>query len=142
MSDLTAVSSARTALYDALVAAVEPAWRVHRVTPAQIAAPTVFIGSVELALDNLAGAGFIVVTFPVTIVADGAVRPQIEALDDLLAKVWTAGMQVGDPSDSRPVPLDVGGPTLRAHIVRVDIPVLAITLCPPTLVSTSSNGGT
>lgn len=135
MADTTAVSVARTALYDALRASsVISSWRVHRTTPRQIAAPTIYLDSVELSTDEQNGATFVECMFPVILVHDGAVRAQVEALDDMLAHVWTAAMTVGDPTDSRPVNLDVGGPTLRSHQVRVGVLIQAITLCPPTLV--------
>lgn len=136
MADATAVSVARSALYDALrSSAALASWRVHRVTPRQIAAPTIYIDSVELSNDSVEGATFVECRFPIVLVHDGAVRAQVEALDDMLAHVWTAAMTVGDPIDSRPVNLDVGGPTLRSHLVRVGVPIQAITLCPPTLVT-------
>ena len=140
MADATELSRARTRLYDAVAAELNASpWRVHRVTPAQIVAPTVYLDSVELGLDTVAGAGFVVATFPVVIVADGQVRRQVEELDDLLAHVWTAALGVGDPSDSRPVALDVGGPSLRAHVLRVGVPVLAYSLCAPSLVTAGGN---
>lgn len=141
MADATAVSVARTALYDALrnETRLAASWRVHRTTPRQIAAPTVYVDSAELGVDVDNGVAFVAVTFPVVLVHDGAVRAQVEALDDMLAYAWTAALTVGDPVDSRPVNLDVGGPTLRAHILRVGIPVQAYTMCPPSLVSA---GGT
>ena len=135
--DTTAISVARTALYDALRADTAlTSWRVHRTTPRQIAAPTIYIDSVEMGTDDVNGAVFVECMFPVVIVHDGAVRAQVDALDDMLAHVWTAALSVGTPADSRPVNLDVGGPTLRSHLLRVGVPVLAYTLCPPTLVTT------
>ncbi len=137
MADATAVSVARTALYDALRADTALAsWRVHRNTPRQIAAPTIYIDSVEMSEDNTGGARFVECMFPVVIVHDGAVRAQVEALDDMLAHVWTAATTVGDPTDSRPVNLDVGGPTLRSHLLRVGVLIQAYTLCPPDLATT------
>jgi len=141
VADATAVSEARTTLYDALRAspALSP-WRVHRVTPRQIAAPTIYLDSAELGLDSMNGVGFVAVMFPVVLVHDGAVRAQVEALDDMLAHVWTAALDAGaDPVDSRPVNLDAGGPTLRSHMVRVGTRIQAYTLCPPSLISA---GGT
>jgi len=141
VADATAVSEARTRLYDALRrdSSLAP-WRVHRVTPRQIAAPTIYVDSVEFGLDDVNGVGFVAVMFPVVLVHDGAVRAQVEALDDMLAHVWTAALSAScDPTDSRPVNLDVGGPTLRSHVVRVGTLVQAYTMCPPSLVSA---GGT
>ena len=132
--DATAVSVARTALYDALRASRRPvvvAGAPHDTR--QIAAPTIYIDSVELGTDDVNGATFVTVMFPIILVHDGAVAAQVEALDDMLAHVWVAAMTVGDPTDSRPVNLDVGGPTLRSHLMRVEVPVQAYTLCPPTL---------
>ena len=128
----TEVSSARTRLFDALTehTGASP-WRVHRVTPAQIAAPSIYIDSVELSLDGVTGAVFVEAMFPIVVVADGAVRAQVEALDDVLAFVWDASRLAGaEPSDSRPIALDVGGPTLRAHVLRVSMALSARTLCP------------
>ena len=139
MADLTAVSVARTALYDALRASGTLAqWRVHRVVPRQIAAPTIYIDDNEFDEDESNNGTVVIVSFPVIIVHDGAVRAQVEALDDMLAHVWTAAMTVGDPTRSRPVNLDVGGPTLRSHLLSVEVPVQAYTMCPPTLVTTTA----
>jgi hypothetical protein len=140
--DTTAVSVARTALYEALRgSAALASWRVHRTTPRQIAAPCIYLDSVEMSTDTVNGATFVECMFPIILVHDGAVRAQVEALDDMLAHVWTAAMTVGDPTDSRPVNLDVGGPTLRSHLVRVGVLVQAITLCPPTLVTPATSPG-
>lgn len=141
MADATAISAARTKLHDALSADAGLApWRVHRVTPTQIAAPCVYLDSVELSLDSVPGAAIVAAIFPVIIVVDGTVRPQIERLDDVLAHVWTAAVEAGgDPQSSRPVALDVGGPTLRAHALRVEMPVLALSMCAPSLVLAGGN---
>ena len=138
--DTTAVSVARTALYDALRAsAALSSWRVHRVTPRQIAAPTIYLDAVELSEDNLGGSATLVeCMFPIVLVHDGAVRAQVEALDDMLAHVWTAALTVGNPTDSRPVALDVGGPTLRSHLVRVGVHIQAYTMCAPSLVTATA----
>jgi hypothetical protein len=134
---MSAVADARTKLYDALVAGSGLAgWRVHRVSPSQLVAPCVYLDAVELGIDTSIGAGLIVCTFPVVVVHDGQVRPQVEALDDTLAAVWTAAVEAGgDPSASRPLSLDVGGPSLRAHVLRVGMLVTAIALCAPSLVT-------
>jgi hypothetical protein len=137
MSDDTGISRARTELFDALVlGAGAPSWRVHRTSPAQIAAPSMWIDSVELAVDTVTGAAFVAATFPVFVVVDGTVRRQIEELDDVLARVWTAAATVGEPTTARAQALDVGGPSLRAHVVNVDVLIQARTLCPLDLVTT------
>lgn len=137
---MSSVADARTKLYDALVAELAPG-RVHRTAPSQLVAPCVFLDAVELGVDTSIGAGLVVCTFPVVCVWDGTVRPQVEALDDLLAAVWTAAVEAGgDPQTSRPLALDVGGPSLRAHVLRVEMLVTAITLCAPSLVTANAGG--
>ena len=140
MSDATEISAARTKLYNALVpiaARMPGAWRVHRVIPAQIAAPTIWIESVELATQSTSGFPMLTATFPVYVVVDGTVAKQIEQLDDLIAMVWQSASTVGDPDDARPTSLDVGGPSLRAHALRIGIPIGAPTLCPLDLILTT-----
>ena len=141
MADATEVSRARTKLYDAVRAELDRSpWRVHRVTPAQVAAPAVWLDSVELGPDAVNGAAFLVATFPVVIVADGLERRQVEELDDLVAHVWQAIVAAGgDPGTSRAVSLDVGGPNLRAQVVPAGMLVQAFTMCAPSLVTA---GGT
>ena len=142
---MSAIADARTKLYDALVDAFPSTsarmapWRVHRTSPSQLVAPAVFLDAVELGFDTGIGAGLVVCTFPVVCVWDGTVRPQVEALDDTLAAMWTAAVDAGgDPQSSRPLSLDVGGPSLRAHVLRVEMLVAAITLCAPSLVTAGS----
>lgn len=140
MSDETELSRARTRLYDALVlGAGAPSWRVHRTSPATIAAPSIWLDSVELTLDVGTNGALIVATFPVILVVDGAQRRQIEELDDVVARVWTAALSVGEPTSSRPQTLDVGGPSLRAQAIAVDVLIEARTLCPIDLVSTGGS---
>jgi hypothetical protein len=140
VADDTEISRARTRLYDALVlGAGAPAWRVHRTSPAQIAAPSIWLESVELSIDTTQGASFVLATFPVLIVVDGTVRRQIEELDDVLARAWTAASSVGEPTTARPQALDVGGPSLRAQVMNVDVLIQARTLCPLDLVSVGGN---
>jgi hypothetical protein len=131
---MTEISAARTRLYDALVAGGGlNGWRVHHTTPPSIVAPTIYLDSVELGYESLESGQFINATFPVVVVADGADHRQIEQLDDLIAYVWDAASTVGDPTESRPISLDVGGPTLRAQQMRVGMFITARTLCPPSL---------
>ena len=141
---MTAVADARTTLYNALTAElVESPWRVHRTSPAQLVAPTVYVDAVELAETEENLAGLIVATFPIIAVHDGTIRAQVDGLDDLLARVWTAALGAhATPTTSRPIGLDVGGPNLRAHVVRVDVHLAAVTMCAPTLTnSLAGNGG-
>ncbi len=136
MADASEISRKRTELYEAVQTAVAATpWRVHRTAPATIAAPSIWIDSVELAVDQATSASFVEATFPIYIVVDGAVRRQIEELDDLVATVWTAAATVGDPETSRPQALDVGGPSLRAQVMNVSVLILAVSLCPVDLVN-------
>lgn len=143
MPDRSAVSAARTALYDAVTTALAGSpWRVHRVVPASITAPTIYLDSVELGPASIEGASFTAATFPVVIVADGLERRQVEQLDDLVALVWDAARDAGgEPDISRPLELDVGGPTLRAQIIRVDMTLTVNTLCRPVLAPAMAGGG-
>lgn len=131
------IADERTKLYDALVAGVAaPSWRVHRTSPSQLVAPCVYLDAVELSIDTSIGAGLVLCTFPVVLVWDGAQGPQIDGLDTLLGEVWTAAVHAGgDPQTSRPLALDVGGPSLRAHVLRVEMFVQALTMCAPSLVT-------
>ena len=133
----TLVSEARTTLYDALtVELADWPWRVHRVVPAQLVAPSVFLDSHEL----LNEAPMTTVTFPVVVVVDGLERRQVEQLDDLVAHIWDAAYRAqGQPRESVPTTLDVGGPNLRAQRVRVDMTIPACTLTLPVLATV---GGT
>jgi hypothetical protein len=134
---MNAVDAARTALYEVLQRAFTPTpWRVHRISPPQMAAPCVFIDTVRLRRDE----SLTIAQFAIVAVCDGLDRKQTEALDTMLALAWDAGQEVGASTESSPGALDVGGPSLRAHVVSVDIPLLAITLCSPTLVTTASSG--
>lgn len=137
MADATLVSDARTTLYDALV--VELAdwpWRVHRVVPTQLVAPSVFLDSVEVVNES----PMTTATFPVVVVVDGLERRQVEQLDDLVAHIWDAAYRAhGQPRESHPTSLDVGGPNLRAQVVRVDMTIPACTLTLPALATV---GGT
>ena len=131
----TAIAEARTALHEALQGVTPSTWRIHRTAPAQITAPVVFIDSPTIASTT---PGLVTVSFPVVMVVDGTVRAQLEQLDDLLAAVWTAASKAGSPTSSNPVALDVGGPSLRAQVLTVEITVAAVTMCPPSLVTAGS----
>jgi len=133
---MSAIADARTTLHTAIAGALPTPWRVHRVSPSQLIAPCVYLDAVELATDTSLGVGLVQCTFPVVCVHDGAVTAQVEGLDDMLAAVWTAAVEAGgDPQTSRPIALDVGGPSLRAHALRVEMFVQALTMCAPTLVT-------
>jgi hypothetical protein len=131
---MTAVADARAELYEALQTVTSSTWRVHQYAPATIAAPVIFIDSPSIGTPT---PGLVSVTFPVVMVVDGSVRAQLEQLDELLARVWTAAERVGVVRNSNPASLDVGGPSLRAQVITVENTVAAVTMCPPTLIETA-----
>lgn len=129
-----AVAEARRALHQALEAVTPATWRIHRTAPAQISAPCVFIDSPSI---GTAGAGLVVVRFPVVAIVDGAQHRQLEQLDELLVRMWDASSRVGVPTSSSPASLDVGGPSLRAQTLTVEITLAAVTFCTPNLTATA-----
>jgi hypothetical protein len=135
VTERTAVAQARTDLHDALKTVTPSTWRVHRTAPPQVTAPVVFIDSPSIVTQ---GSGIVGVVFPVVMVVDGTVRAQLEQLDDLLSAVWSAASRVGMPTGSNPTALDVGGPSLRAQVLSIEITMAAITLCAPSLVTAGS----
>ena len=130
----TAVAQARTDLHEALHDVTPSTWRIHRTAPTQPAAPVVFIDSPTISTQS---SGLVAVSFPVVMVVDGTIRAQLEQLDDLLAAVWTAAAKVGRPTSTSPAALDVGGPSLRAQVLTVEIVIAAVTLCPPSLTTSA-----
>lgn len=132
---MTAIAEARTELHDALKTVTPSTWRVHRMAPQQITAPMIFIDAFTIGTPN---SGLVNVSFPVVMVVDGTVSAQLEQLDDLTSAVWSAAVRVGSPLSSSPASLDVGGPSLRAQVLVVEIVMAAITLCSPSLVTSGS----
>ena len=130
---MTAVAEARTSLHDALQGVTPETWRVHRTAPAQITAPCVFVDSPTI---GTATPGLINVTFPIVAVVDGAQHRQLEQLDELLVAMWDAASKIGIPRSSTPAALDVGGPSLRAQTITVEIVMAAVTFCLPQLSET------
>jgi hypothetical protein len=135
MTERTAVAQARTDLYEALKTVTPSAWRIHRCAPPLITAPVVFIDSPSIATQQ---PGIVSVAFPVVMVVDGNVRAQLEQLDELLSAVWSAASRVGVPTSSTPTALDIGGPSLRAQVLNVEISMAAVTLCASSLVTAGS----
>jgi hypothetical protein len=129
-----AVAEGRTTLHEALQGVTPATWRIHRTAPAQITAPCVYLDAPSIRTD---APGLVALTFPVVMIVDGAQHRQLEQLDELLASVWTAASKVGVPTSSNPVALDVGGPTLRAQVLTVELVIAAVTMCPPSLVTTA-----
>lgn len=124
------IGEARTALYEALQAALAAPWRAHRTPPANPAAPCVWIGPYS---QNLSGP-VLTISFPVVAVYNGADRAQVEQLDDLGATVSDAIWRAkGRPIRSFASTIDVAGPTLRAIEYQADFNVQGVTLCLPAL---------
>ena len=132
---MTTIADARTELHEALLEVTPASWRVHRTSPAQITAPCVFLDSPSILTNT---PGLVYITFPVVMIVDGAQHRQLEQLDELLAAVWTAASKVGAPTTSNPVALDVGGPSLRAQVLNVELVVTAVTMCPPTMLAATA----
>ena len=127
------LASARQQLYTALVPAL-PAGRVTSHPPGQLVSPAVYIDTPTGAIQTEGRGQFLVATFPVICVADGAPKPQALSVDDLIAAVWDASRDAGTPSGWFSYPLDVGGVSLRAATVNVDVPLIGRTLCDPPLI--------
>ena len=126
------LASARQALYAALVPAL-PAGRVSQFPPSQLVSPAVYIDTPAGSIQSEGRGQFLVATFPVVVVADGAPVPQAASVDDLIALVWDFASAAGTPSGWFSYPLDVGGASLRAATVSVDVPLIGRTLCDPPL---------
>ena len=133
---MNAIEAARDAIAVA-VRAKQPVapWRVHEHEPVKPVTPCIYVGVPTLNVETVGspGARFTVADFPVFIAVDGAQRAQREALDVQLAAVWDAAVTVGDPTEARPATINVAGVPLDGIVVQVEIPLRALTLCPPNL---------
>lgn len=133
------LSDARTQLAEALAETfLEPVGglsfkgRVEAYPPAQPVAPCVWVeqpNGGEVLAGALGTVLLDVATFPVAVAYDGADRAQVAGLDEVVARVWDRARTVGHPIRFEPRPLDVGGPTLRATFVDVEMRIAALTLC-------------
>lgn len=127
------LADARDSLFLALEG-VLPEGRVHRVTPSTVAAPAVWLDTARVE-ERSAGNGVIIVaTFPAFCVVDGAEKAQLEELDETVARVWDAAEKArnASPARAQAQPLDVGGPSLRATVVDLEVVITSRTLCAPT----------
>lgn len=130
------LASARTELFDVLTTVLP-----GRVAPVPSAgkpyvAPYVWIDQPRLQRATIGTATRVVVaTFPIWVAYDGAVKAQVVGLDDLVSSVWDACMNVpaATPLDAEPTTVDIGGGTLRATVVSVDVVLGALTLCLPAM---------
>jgi len=145
------LSDARAALHAALLAVVDDPvnglsltpGRIHQWPAPQPNAPCVWIEQPRNDLTDIGQRGAVwvnTVTFPVAVVFDGADRAQVAGLDELVARVsdaaWAAGARA---VRFRPGPVDVGGPSLRATVVDVEMTVPQVTFCDEPVLAV--NGG-
>jgi hypothetical protein len=139
---MSRIADARQSLAQAIQALWMPE-RVHVVTPNRVDPPCVFLGGATLdrITSGSPGVQMAVVTFPVYCVADGRPDEQTRRLDDLLAVVWDAALSCGAlPNDATPAAVDVGGPSVRGAVVRVELTLAALTLCTPSLQEATTHG--
>ena len=127
---MTWTATKRDELVDALGDRTGDPTRVHRHRPDNLAAPCLFID--EPRHRPSSDGATVDVEFPVVVVVDGAIGAQLRKLDDLVDRAIAAAYDVGELVDSRPTPLDVGGPTLRARTVTAGVTVEAFIWCTPT----------
>ena len=130
------LTSARVELFEAIgpvlpgrVAATPPVGKPY-------VNPYVWIGQPRWSIQSVGtNTRLTIVTFPVWIGYDGAVKAQVLGLDDLAAKVWDACLTVpaARPANANPSVLDVGGTTVNGLVIAVDVTVGAMTLCLPTI---------
>lgn len=140
---MSRLADARAALHAALVHVVDDPVngltlspeRIHQWPAAQPVAPCVWIEQPSGVLAEFGRQSSVlinVVTYPVAVVFDGADRAQVAGLDELVARVWDqAWAASGKPVRFRPGPVNVGGPSLRATYVDVEMTVRAVTFCDP-----------
>jgi hypothetical protein len=139
---MSAIGEARAALHARLVdgcSALVGATHVHRWVPTQLVTPAVWIGSPALTQRDVGNPGVVltIVSFPVYASTDGVPPSQAWLLDELIAAVWDASLgPLAEPIDASPQPVDVGGGTLRASLIEVDVTVAARTLCTPDIHTT------
>ena len=133
---MSLIADARATLHASLVAGCGPligADHVHRYVPLQLVTPCVWIAAPSLARvqQGSPGALLTVAAFGVYCSCDGVPPAQAGLLDELVAAVWDASSapRLMEALRSNPQPVDVGGATLRAQLVDVEITLTARTLC-------------
>ena len=155
---MTVIGQHRALLHDQLLQRVNlPPERVHAYPAAPPTPPCLWIDAAalryrRLVTGTLAGS-FTVVGWSVWIVVDGAVRAQVEQLDDLVAQVWDAAWHTeqlspvaAEPTYLRPEQLaGASGDRWRAVVVNAESDALAHTLDPDPILTVESvaqtNGG-
>ena len=122
----------RTAVHGVVVTALDgllPADSVHPFAPMEVALPMVFLGSpIELRPSDPAT---VIADVDVIIAVDGADESQRVQLDALEGAVWLALDTFGTATVADGIGLGVGGPTVHAVRITVEVDVAVHTLCPP-----------
>jgi len=144
---VTRLDDTRQALHAALASALPYAPdRAHAVPPDQIVAPCMWVDVPSIRVDDLGrGAQFVVSTWPLYLVVDGADPVQVAWLDDGVARMWDQldALPYTTAVAGNPTAIDAGtgvGTSLRAYVITVDVQHMARTLCLPKL-ATANPGG-
>ena len=144
---MSRIGDARSDLYTALQEAAVVhglgSWRVHKYEPANVAAPSVWIGAHQLRPYTVGspGVSMTLLGLPVYLCVDGLERRQVEQLDLMGGVVWDACETAGaNPLDARPTRLDSGGPSLRAVVTLAEFSIRARTLCPALVLEGTAHG--
>lgn len=128
---------ARTALAEALNPVLNGRVLAYPPTAGRAPAPSVWIEQPTVARVSSGNTRLVVATFPVWMVADGAERPAVAVLDDLVAQVWDQVDRLGHntPGVARPAVYtrqdNSTPPAYRAAVLDVDVTVGAVSLCLP-----------
>jgi hypothetical protein len=127
---MSQLSTARQALFQALVPLMAEG-RVTAYPPESVTSPCIYIESPTGALAEVGGATLVRASFAVVAIADGAQRPQVLELDDLVSRIWDACRTVptANPQSWNGGSVDIGGVMQRAVTINVEITILARTLC-------------
>lgn len=135
-----AITASRTDLFDAIKGCV-PAGRAHKFVPKQIATPCLWLERPRLLTRTEGRATTVIVTtWGIMLAADGEDVGQQSALDGLLAEVWDAAEAATNahPIAAYAQPIDIGGPTVTAMRIDVDMTISARSLCGPNLKEAAS----
>ena len=129
------IADARQLLLDALSTVLDGRVNGYPLTRgARHVAPYTWIDQPTVVRETRGRSTFVVATFPVSVIYDGADHAQVAGLDETVARIWdvcevTPGVE---PVDAVPIdrPVD-NGITLRGCDLRVAVVITSRTLCPP-----------
>lgn len=109
--------------------------RVDRTPPSKIAAPRVFIGDSAGSRTRNGNAATYRVGYAVWVVYDGAVRAQVDGVDEIVSRVHDAAVRAGfDVVGHQPATLPpeyTTAPNVRATLVTVEVSARGLVLCTP-----------